>query len=90
MSQYTKEDILEVVLDALKKTAQNSPNNVVLPESLTRDTEFKKAQNLDSLDNIELIARLEEHFQLMMNDKKWIDLKTLGEVCDDIELKLSQ
>ena len=90
MSQYSREEILKVVIDAFIKTATNSPNGVILPESFSEDTEFKKTHNLDSLDNIELIARLEEHFQLMMDDKKWVDMETLGEVCDYLESRLSE
>lgn len=90
MSKYSREEILEVIIDALKVTATNSPNRVILPPIVEEKTEFKTAHNLDSLDNVELIARLEEHFQIMMNDKKWAEMQTLGEVCDYLEKRLSE
>lgn len=54
-------------------------------DDLNRGTSFKDDLNADSLDLVELVMALEDEFDLEIQDEDMSDIKTIGDVVDNIE-----
>lgn len=72
----TFEDVSEVISNTL-------PN--VDKESLTMETSFQGDLNADSLDLVELIMELEEHYDLSIPDEDAQDIASIGDAVRYIE-----
>ena len=59
----------------------------VNPEQVTREAEFIKDLNADSLDMVELVMACEEKFSVEVPDEEAEKLKTVGSVVDYIDSK---
>ena len=59
----------------------------VNPEQVTREAEFIKDLNADSLDMVELVMACEEKFGVEVPDEEAEKLKTVGSVVDYIDSK---
>lgn len=54
-------------------------------EEISRETSFKDTLNADSLDLVELVMALEDEFDLEVQDEEMDDIKTVGDVVENIE-----
>ena len=54
------------------------------PATLTRETHFVNDLNFDSLDVMDLVIKLEDEFEISIEDDKVEQLKTVGAVVDYI------
>ena len=72
----TFDDVAEVINNTL-------PN--VDKESLTMETSFQGDLNADSLDLVELIMELEEHYDLSIPDEDAQDITSIGDAVRYIE-----
>ena len=72
----TFDDVSEVINNTL-------PN--VDKESLTMDTTFQGDLNADSLDLVELIMELEEHYDLSIPDEDAQEIASIGDAVRYIE-----
>ena len=55
------------------------------PDSITRDTDIIDDLAADSLDLAELLAMLEEEYDLVMTDEAVHGVRTVGDVADMVE-----
>ena len=53
---------------------------------VTKDTELIADLNLDSLDTAELVAEIEEHFDVMIPMEKLPEIKTVGDIAKNLAL----
>ncbi len=90
MSQYNRKEILENSINTLRLILENGPKSIKLPEDVGEETVFQSIEGLDSLDSVELVARLEEHYQIWMKSNEWVEMQTLGDLCNYIERGLSE
>ncbi len=52
---------------------------------VTRDTDFKKELGLNSFDFMNLICIAEEKFNVELEEEKYRNMSTVGELCDYLE-----
>lgn len=52
------------------------------PTKLTRDTRLEEDLNIDSLDAVELVMKLEDTFGVSISDETAQSFKTVGEITD--------
>lgn len=57
-------------------------------DDINRETSFKDTLNADSLDLVELVMALEDEFDLEVEDEEMENIKTVGDVVDNIEIAL--
>ena len=55
------------------------------PSEINRDTDIMVDLGADSLDLVELIARLEEEYNVTVTDESVYELKTVGDITEYIE-----
>ena len=61
-----------------------------LPDSsITDDASLTKDLGLDSLDTVDLILRMEDHFQVNIPDEDYHKLQTVRQINDYLQEKLS-
>lgn len=62
-------------------------NNI---ENISDDTNinFIKDLNIDSVDVVEIVVDVEEHFNIVISDDEIGSFKSFGDLCDLIELKV--
>ncbi len=70
--------VKEVIVEKLK----------VKPEQVTLDAHFIQDLGADSLDTVELIMSLEDHFKMTIPDEEAEKLDTVGKAVDYIHNKL--
>ena len=51
---------------------------------VTKDTKLIADLNLDSLDTAELVAEIEEHFDVMIPMEKLPEIKTVGDIAQNL------
>ena len=51
----------------------------VEPESITPDASMKEVLDLDSLDYVDLVVLLEQHFGLRVKGSEFADIQTFGD-----------
>ncbi len=52
--------------------------------SVTSETDIRKDLGVNSLDSVELIMRIEEAFDIEIEDNKWTELKTVQDITDHL------
>ncbi len=57
------------------------------PEKLTEETNFINDLNLDSLDMVEMLMKLEDEFDIEIPETETDNLKTLGDVIKYLDKK---
>ena len=90
MSQHKRKEILENSINTLRLILENGPKSIKLPEDIGEETAFESIDGLDSLDSVELVARLEEEYQIWMKSNEWVEMQTLGDLCTYIERGLAE
>jgi len=90
MSQHKRKEILENSIETLRLILENGPKSIKLPEDISEETSFQSIEGLDSLDSVELVARLEEQYQIWMKSNEWVEMQTLGDLCTYIERGLAE
>jgi len=90
MSQHNRKEILENSINTLRLILENGPKSIKLPEDISEETSFQSIEGLDSLDSVELVARLEEQYQIWMKSNEWVEMQTLGDLCTYIERGLAE
>lgn len=77
-----KEQIFSKVRDVIVEKLK------VKPEQVTTDAHFIQDLGADSLDTVELIMSLEDHFKMAIPDEEAEKLDTVGKAVDYIHNKL--
>jgi acyl carrier protein len=77
-----KEEIFSKVRDVIVEKLK------VKPEQVTLDAHFIQDLGADSLDTVELIMSLEDHFKMTIPDEEAEKLDTVGKAVDYIYNKL--
>ncbi len=90
MSQHNRKEILENSINTLRLILENGPKSIKLLEDIGEETKFQDIEGLDSLDSVELVARLEEYYQIWMKSNEWVEMQTLGDLCNYIERGLAE
>ena len=72
----TVTDVLEVLRTELRKVKDTLPADVAGDALLTADV------GLDSLDVVEFVARVEEHYRVTVPDEDWQQLSTLDRIAE--------
>ena len=90
MSQHNRKEILENSINTLRLILENGAKSIKLPEDIGEETKFQDIEGLDSLDSVELVARLEEYYQIWMKSNEWVEMQTLGDLCNYIERGLAE
>jgi len=90
MSQHNRKEILENSIETLRLILENGLKSIKLPEDISEETSFQSIEGLDSLDSVELVARLEEQYQIWMKSNEWVEMQTLGDLCTYIERGLAE
>jgi acyl carrier protein len=75
----TFEQVKKIVVDLLG----------VEPEKVTREARFREDLEADSLDLVELIMEFEERFGETVSDEDAQQLRTVGQVVDYVESRMS-
>ena len=55
------------------------------PELITADTDIMDDLGADSLDLVELVMSLEEHYDIVLTDDKTANVRTVGQVVELLE-----
>lgn len=55
------------------------------PELITADTDIMDDLGADSLDLVELVMSLEEHYDIVLTDDKTANVRTVGQVVEMLE-----
>jgi acyl carrier protein len=79
-------DISEIQKIVFKAVAEAAGSEI---DELTADTELLTKLNMDSLAIFELAIELEEAFELRIPDEDIDDIKTIGDVIDYIDSRIS-
>ncbi len=79
-------DISEIQKIVFKAVAEAAGSEI---DELTADTELITKLNMDSLAIFELAIELEEAFELRIPDEDIDDIKTIGDVIDYIDSRIS-
>ena len=74
--------MLEKIMELLAKQLRIDVN------TLSPDTNIIEDLGADSLDVVEMLMAIEEHFGISVSDEEAIPLKTISDVADFIERKL--
>ncbi len=69
-------ELLDLLRGQLRKV------NPAVPADLAPDVELMSELRLDSLDVVEFVARVEEHFRFAVPDDQWKKLSCLGRIAD--------
>jgi acyl carrier protein len=72
----TATDVLEVLRIELRKVKDTLPTDVAGDALLMTDL------GLDSLDVVEFVARVEEHYRVTVPDEDWQQLSTLDRIAE--------
>lgn len=59
------------------------------PADLAADVSLKDDLQMDSLDIVEFVARVEEHYRVSVPDNDWQRLATLGDIAEFVMARLS-
>ena len=80
----TFEQVLAELNDVFKDVFDNDSI------SLTYETSASDVPDWDSLNHIELVVAVEKHFKIKFNFAELQKFQNVGQMCDNIVLKLSQ
>ncbi len=72
----SREGVLAVIVQHLKESLDD------LPETLDGETRISEDLALDSLDSFEMIAALEDHYDITITVDTVQDVKSLGDVAE--------
>ncbi len=75
MSKASPDDVLTRIFEHLKEHLEQTPEG-----ELTGDTEIIKDLNLDSMQSGEMVAELEDHYDVTIPLTKLQEVRTLGDV----------
>jgi acyl carrier protein len=77
----------DAVLATLR--AQLAVVRAATPADLAADVSLKEELQMDSLDLVEFVARVEEHYRVSVPDDDWRRLATLGDIADFLTSRIS-
>ena len=85
----TRENILETITQAIRELGK-TPNVDETNENTTKINEntTKEELNLDSLDMMELVMKIEEKFGIQLQDKEAQEIKDVKTIIDIVESKI--
>lgn len=86
MTDKKNRDISEIQKIVFKAVAEAAGSEI---DELSADTELITKLNMDSLAIFELAIELEEAFELRIPDEDIDDIKTIGDVIDYIDSRIS-
>lgn len=86
MTDKKNRDISEIQNIVFKAVAEAAGSEI---DELSADTELITKLNMDSLAIFELAIELEEAFELRIPDEDIDDIKTIGDVIDYIDSRIS-
>lgn len=78
----TVNDILSEVTGIVRRVLNNDSINIQY------DTIASEVENWDSLNHIEIIVAVEKHFRIKFNFAELQKFKNVGQMCDNILVKL--
>lgn len=78
MSQPTRQEILERILDELKRICES------VPEDLGPHTKLRDDLGLNSLDAVDLALELEEAFDIELPDEELVAFEQVADVVDAV------
>ena len=78
MTQPTRQEILERILDELKRICES------VPEDLGPHTKLRDELGLNSLDAVDLALELEEAFDIELPDEELIAFAQVADVVDAV------
>jgi len=79
----TPEEIAESVREIFHKTLK------IDPEKIKPETSLKDDLNLDSLDMIEVVYEVEDHFDVQIPEDSIKDIENFRQVCDGLTKALA-
>jgi len=80
----TPEEISESVKEIFQKTLK------VDPEKIAPETNLKDDLNLDSLDMIEVVYEVEDHFDVQIPEESIKDIQTFQQVVDGLSAAIAK
>ncbi|CAH57934.1 acyl carrier protein [Ehrlichia ruminantium] len=81
-SESIKDTVIKIVIDCLKLKDEQQA-------TLSGSTNLAKDLNLDSLDFVDLVMCLEDHFSIEISDEEAQELETIDKIEEYIRNKLS-
>lgn len=80
----TRENIEQIVIEEARASQEPSYDGL----EYTINSNLREDLSFDSLDDIELIVRLEYRFNMGVKDEELVSIKTISDIVDFIENKL--